>query len=1271
MLKKLRVFFLTCIGMVIYNHSTACTPYSAPSVAAAVVGTDLILTVTSNTTWGCTYEYEAEIQCLSMPYTGVPTFPAPASGTATGFGSNYPTQTIDISGYCPGAYKIRVREKVTYYGGGGPWSAWSADFNFTVPGATLTVAADADPASICFPGSTDLTATPSSACGAVTYSWDNGGGPGQVVTVSPAGTTTYTVTATDATSCVTATASVTVTSLPAAIAGVADVAPLEVCDGNDITLSLAGETGTIQWQSGPTSVGPWTDIPGATTNSEVVGPITAGDDLFFQAVVTSCGSEISNVVSVTVNPNPVITAPDDFSVCDGTTVTITGTGAVGYAWTGGVVDGTPFTPAVGTTTYTVTGTDVNGCQGTDDVAITVFALPVIDAGADLAGCDDGSLVTLNGAGGVSYVWTGGITDGVAFAPSVGTTTYTVTGTDANGCENTDAVDVTVYANPIITAPADFSVCEGTTVTITGAGAVAYAWTGGIVDGTPFVPPVGTTTYTVTGTDANGCVGTDDVDITVFALPVIDAGLDVAICDGESVTLSGSGGDSYAWPGGVVDGVPFTPAVGTYSYTMVGTDANGCQNTDDLTLTVNALPVIAAGADVTVCDGDPVTLNGAGGVSYVWDGGVVDGTPFVPAVGTTTYTVTGTDANGCENTDGVDVTVNPLDDPSFAYTSATFCITGGDENPVIAGLAGGSFSYVTTGGGPTLNLNPATGTITMAGTDIGSYDVTYTTVGAAGSLCPQTSTFNVTITNSPVADFFIDDYCANVGDPVPTFIGTGSGGVFSGPGGLVIDPTTGEIDLDASTPGTYTVTNTIDLAGCATVVYTDDMTIFDIPTATISGTTTICVGDALPDLTIDVIGGTGPYTVGYAFESAPQPPLAFAGATTTISGAAIGTYDLSVVTDANGCVGTITGETATIDEFPVPVMDPIPDYSVCANENLIIGAFSSSLGGDTYDWTNTTGTDVGFGLSGAGTIGSFTGTNAGAADMTVTIDVTPTSANGCVGLPESFTVTIHPLPNPGLMPDVTQGCAPLTVNFSEIASAPPSAICNWSFGDGSTASACGSVTHTFDIAGEYDVSLTTTTLDGCTSTSANTLITVTALPEAEFTFSPQVLTVENTEVDFTNLSDNADSFEWNFADDSPINSEFEPTHEFPSVPGEYIVTLTAYNSAGTCQDQFQKLIVVEDVILFYIPNVFTPDGDAYNEIWKPVFLSGYDPYDYHLTLFNKWGEIVFESYNADYGWDGHFGTRGLVEDGVYVWRIEFKETMSDKRHEHHGHVTILK
>ena len=178
--------------------------------------------------------------------------------------------------------------------------------------------------------------------------------------------------------------------------------------------------------------------------------------------------------------------------------------------------------------------------------------------------------------------------------------------------------------PSVSAGSDQTICDGSSVTLSGSGAVSYTWDNGVTDGVVFTPSLGTVTYTVTGTDANSCVNTDQVDVTVNALPSVSAGSDQTICDGSSVTLSGSGAVSYTWDNGVTDGVAFSPSVGTVTYTVTGTDANSCVNTDQVDVTVNVLPSVSAGSDQTICDGSSVTLSGSqsselhmGQWSYRW------------------------------------------------------------------------------------------------------------------------------------------------------------------------------------------------------------------------------------------------------------------------------------------------------------------------------------------------------------------------------------------------------------------------------------------------------------------------------------------------------------------------------------------------------------------------------------------------------------------------------------------------------------------------------
>lgn len=139
----------------------------------------------------------------------------------------------------------------------------------------------------------------------------------------------------------------------------------------------------------------------------------------------------------------------------------------------------------------------------------------------------------------------------------------------------------------------------------------------------------------------------------------------------------------------------------------------------------------------------------------------------------------------------------------------------------------------------------------------------------------------------------------------------------------------------------------------------------------------------------------------------------------------------------------------------------------------------------------------------------------------------------------------------------------------------------------------------------------------------------------------------------------------------MNEEENPMHAYAEIGNRnYNVKLTASNANG-CVDEYEQLIIIKDVLLFYIPNAFTPDGDTYNEEFKPIFVSGLDIFDYHLMIFNRWGELVFESFNADYGWPGTYGDGGIVTDEVFTWKLDFCDTMSDKRHYEVGTVTILK
>jgi gliding motility-associated-like protein len=352
------------------------------------------------------------------------------------------------------------------------------------------------------------------------------------------------------------------------------------------------------------------------------------------------------------------------------------------------------------------------------------------------------------------------------------------------------------------------------------------------------------------------------------------------------------------------------------------------------------------------------------------------------------------------------------------------------------------------------------------------------------------------------------------------------------------------------------------------------------------------------------------------------------------------------------------------------MNPVLDVEGCAGDILAPGTFTCDVGGSTFDWTNLTGIDVGCGLSGTGNIPAFPGVNAGLLPAIATIEVIATSPDGCVSDPITFTITVNPLPIVSFTGDPLQGCEPHTVTFINT-TVPSSSTCTWDFGDGTTATGCGILTHEY-MAGVYDVTLSVITDEGCSGTATYiAYVNVMSLPVAAFSANPGVVSIADPEVEFINSSFNADEYLWDFGDGSPNVTEESPTHTYLDEPDEYLVTLIAYNNSQQCSDTAQYLIIVEDEILFYVPNVFTPDGDQYNEGFYPVFTSGFDPLDFHLMIFNRWGELIFESYDASKGWDGTYGDRGLVQDGVYIWKIVFGETNSEIEHKYYGHVSVLR
>jgi hypothetical protein len=485
---------------------------------------------------------------------------------------------------------------------------------------------------------------------------------------------------------------ISVNPLPAINAG----SSVAICQGQNTTLTATGGV-TYSWS-------PATGLSASTGASVSASPTVT--TTYIVTGVNASGCINTSAVTVTVNPLPSLSLSSDVAICSGNSTALSAAGAATYSWspsaglsasTGASVSASP----TGSTSYTVTGTSVAGCAATAAVTVTVNATPVVDAGSGLSICAGaGALLAASGA--VTYSWSPSATLSASTGASVTatpafTTTYSVTGTSLAGCSAGTTVTVTVNALPSITLGGAASTCAGVSSSLTASGGATYSWspatglsasTGAAVTATPS----STTTYTVTVTDANGCVNTSTVAVTINALPAVGAGAGTAVCQGASASLTATGAATYSWSPSTglsaTTGSSVTSLVsGTTTYTITGIGSNGCTNTGAVTVTVNPLPSVSAITGSTgVCIGSTTTLSNAtsGGVwssgSALATVGAVSGIVTGVAMGTVTISYTYTDGNGC-----VAVTSTPVvvaGTPKYLYTLCGLGtnVTSGDNGP---------------------------------------------------------------------------------------------------------------------------------------------------------------------------------------------------------------------------------------------------------------------------------------------------------------------------------------------------------------------------------------------------------------------------------------------------------------------------------------------------------------------------------------------------------------------------------------------------------------
>ena len=651
---------------------------------------------------------------------------------------------------------------------------------------------------------------------------------------------------------------------------------------------------------------------------------------------------------------------------------------------------------------------------------------------------------------------------------------------------------------------------------------------------------------------------------------------------------------------------------TVTYTVTPTSiVGGCIGpAQTISVAVNPLPNVTSivSPSASVCSGQSITLTGLGATSYTWTGGATNGVSFVP-VSTTTYTVTGTLA-GCTNTATQSITVNPNGNSSFTYPLSTYCQTGSNPTPTVT-VSGGVFSYTPSG----LSINSSTGTINLGLSTLGTYQVTYT--NAASGLCATSTSKSITVTSSPNATFSYTatPYCQGVNNPSPTFAIGSSAGIFTAsPSGLVfISNTTGQVNLSASTPGNYTVTNSIAAGGgCAAASASSSIVVKQSPALTSTSAAAVCSGGTVSISLVSDIASTYQWsavdngnTIGESTTVQTAATLSNTITLTSINGTIVSYY---VTPTANGCTGTIQQINVTVN--PVPSMTNLNPQTLCSG-----GAVSMPLSSNifaTYSWIAANNTNT----SGESTTAKSTTTindiitNSTNSPQDVVYTVTPTSGT-CIGAALTVIATINPKP---IMSNVSTDviCSDGTVNIpltSLIASTYSWKAANNSFTTGESTNLQNSnllnntITNNSTVAQDvvYTVTPTSTASVGCQGTTQT--ITITVNPKPTMTSSSAQTICSGTDVTIPLQSDVAASYTWIAANNSSTIGE-STTLQYTNTLSNTIInqagtikivnyTVTPTSNLGSCEGDQQSIAVtvkpLDDASFSYPSSTFCQSG----------------------------------------------------------------------------------
>ena len=973
---------------------------------------------------------------------------------------------------------------------------------------------------ICEGQSTTLTV---SGEGIAQYAWSNGDhNPSTTVTLPGQ----YSVTATSANGCSsTASRGVVVHELPTPqING-----NLTICKGKSTTLTATGGVSYL-WNTGNTG------------SSLSVAP--SASQSYTVTASNAYGCMASTSATVTVNALPIVNFTGNTEFCAGESTSITATGANTYAWSNGGQSATVVLNSAGT--YTVTATDVQNCSNTASVTVLMNANPNVQIAGPEYICL-GNVATLTASGAATYVWSTDETTAQISVTPAAVSTYTVTGYDAKGCHSTSSKVVNVEPLPVISVTGNKTICAGQSTTLTATGGTIYQWSNGATGNTITVSPAATQAYVVTVTNALGCTSSLETQVTVNALPVITFGGETEMCAGHSVTISAAGGNSYLWSTGAATQSVTVSSAGYYKVTV--TNDKSCQQTDSIYINVNPNPNVQIAGPDYICYGNGATLTASGANAYVWSTSETSNSISVAPANTTTYTVTGSDAKGCQTvaskvlnvealptitvsgtkticagqsttltaTGGVSylwdngatsnsITVTPAASQSYVVTvtNAKGCSSSLVTDVVVNTLpeitfsgnttiCAGNTATVTASGASTYSWSNGASTAAIGVTDPGYYTVTATNTHN----CSSIDSIYVTVNANPMVQISGNNYvCA------------GSIGTLTASGANTYlwntEEITPSISVTPSTATTYTVTG-YDTNGCSTTV-SRVMNVEPLPAIQVLGTKTICAGQST---TLTATGGTA-----YAWSTGDTISSIVVAPETSQS------YVVTV-TSAYGCIAS---SAVTIMVNPLPQVTFNGNTTICAGNTTTITA----MGASTYLWS--TGAQTG--NVNIGTTGTYY--------------VTATNAQSCSKV-DSIYVQVNPKPVVQI-----EGSNHVCSGSSVTLTATGANTYLWNTGEVSAEISISPIANTTYSVTGYDT-------NGC-STTVQKVVNVEELPVVQILGDRTICQGQSTVLTATGGT----SYAWS------NGSNTQDIAVFPMISTSY--TVTAYNDFG-CSSVATAIVTV--------------------------------------------------------------------------------------------------